>query len=302
MSQKFADNARALLTASITAGATSISIEAAKADRYPVANTSNWTTPLDWFKVVLQDASGNREVIKVGTRASGSGVLGNLLRGQDGTTALSWTSGAVAVLAVTAADVQNALAGQLPAGSTVVGTIAQDGVAGRVTPVGGIIMYSGAVAAIPSGWALCNGASGTPDLRDKFIIGAGSDLLGVSQTNITGSQTKSGGNKDLVVPTHTHTATFSGTALAAHGHGVNDPTHAHGYTSPSPAANNAAGGIPDYISVTGGTTSYAATGISIQAASAGTPAGTVAVNNAGVSATDANLPPYYALAFIMCLA
>ncbi|MCB9186954.1 MAG: tail fiber protein [Flavobacteriales bacterium] len=41
-------------------------------------------------------------------------------------------------------------------------------------PVGGIIMWSGTIASIPSGWALCNGANGTPDLTDKFIISVAS--------------------------------------------------------------------------------------------------------------------------------
>lgn len=40
-------------------------------------------------------------------------------------------------------------------------------------PIGGIIMWSGAIADIPSGWALCDGGDNTPDLRSKFIIGAG---------------------------------------------------------------------------------------------------------------------------------
>lgn len=38
-----------------------------------------------------------------------------------------------------------------------------------VTPVGGIIMWSG--SSIPNGWALCNGSNGTPDLRGRFIVG-----------------------------------------------------------------------------------------------------------------------------------
>ncbi len=36
-----------------------------------------------------------------------------------------------------------------------------------------IIMWYGSVASIPSGWILCNGSSGTPDLRGKFVVGAG---------------------------------------------------------------------------------------------------------------------------------
>lgn len=40
-------------------------------------------------------------------------------------------------------------------------------------PAGVICMWSGASTAIPAGWALCNGTMGTPDLRDRFIVGAG---------------------------------------------------------------------------------------------------------------------------------
>ncbi len=39
---------------------------------------------------------------------------------------------------------------------------------------GMIITWSGSVASIPTGWALCNGSNGTPDLRNKFLRGAGS--------------------------------------------------------------------------------------------------------------------------------
>jgi hypothetical protein len=40
-------------------------------------------------------------------------------------------------------------------------------------PSGGIIMWSGSIGSIPSGYVLCNGSNGTPDLRDRFIVGAG---------------------------------------------------------------------------------------------------------------------------------
>lgn len=40
-------------------------------------------------------------------------------------------------------------------------------------PTGLILAWSGAIADIPSGWALCDGTGGTPDLRDKFVVGAG---------------------------------------------------------------------------------------------------------------------------------
>lgn len=41
------------------------------------------------------------------------------------------------------------------------------------TPKGLILIWSGAIVDIPVGWSLCDGSNGTPDLRDKFIVGAG---------------------------------------------------------------------------------------------------------------------------------
>ena len=40
-------------------------------------------------------------------------------------------------------------------------------------PSGGIVLWSGAVADIPAGFVLCNGANDTPDLRNNFVVGAG---------------------------------------------------------------------------------------------------------------------------------
>ena len=60
--------------------------------------------------------------------------------------------------------------------------------------VSGIVcMWSGTVATIPSGWFLCDGSNGTPDLRDRFIVGARQDSGGVAKTNVSGSLTQSGG-------------------------------------------------------------------------------------------------------------
>jgi hypothetical protein len=76
-------------------------------------------------------------------------------------------------------------------------------------------MWSGTIATIPSGWLLCNGSSGTPDLRNRFVIGAFQDTAGVAYTTVTGSDTQTGGSKDAIVVSHTHTAT------------VTDPGHFH---------------------------------------------------------------------------
>ena len=44
---------------------------------------------------------------------------------------------------------------------------------GKLVPSGVILMWSGSTDTIPAGWALCNGQNGTPDLTDRFILGAG---------------------------------------------------------------------------------------------------------------------------------
>lgn len=92
--------------------------------------------------------------------------------------------------------------------------------ANGIIPVGGIIMWSGTVATIPTNWQLCDGTNGTPDLRDRFIVGATSDNGGVAKTNITGSLTQSGGSISYT-PAGTNSApTFTGSALGNHTHSV----------------------------------------------------------------------------------
>ena len=141
-------------------------------------------------------------------------------------------------------------------------------------PSGGIIMWSGTLATIPVGWLLCNGSNSTPDLRNRFVIGAFQDDGGYAKTTVTGSPLQTGGNKDAVVVSHTHTAT------------VTDPGHNHTVTTAN-GGNDGGSGENDLEGFITRTTSTATTGI------------TVANANFGVSATNANLPPYYALAYIM---
>ena len=67
-------------------------------------------------------------------------------------------------------------------------------------PVGAILLWSGATNAIPDGWALCNGQNGTPNLTDRFIIGAGNQYAAGTtggSTNVTLTQTQ--------LPSHNHT-------------------------------------------------------------------------------------------------
>ena len=87
-----------------------------------------------------------------------------------------------------------------------VGTIAATNIQGTLTaggavPSGGIIIWSGAANAIPSGWVLCDGQNSTPDLRDRFVVGAGSgSSYSVGNTGGANSVTLTTNQ----IPSHTH--------------------------------------------------------------------------------------------------
>ena len=142
-------------------------------------------------------------------------------------------------------------------------------IAGALVPICGIIMLSGSVATIPSSWALCNGTNGTPNLQDRLLVGAGSGYA-VGAT---------GGSANATLVSHSHTATSS-VNDPGHNHtwGVDDNTGASGNGNPdaNPGSNNRP-------------TSFNITGITVS----------TSISTEGSSATNANLPPYYALAFIM---
>ena len=139
-------------------------------------------------------------------------------------------------------------------------------------PTGCIILWSGAIGSIPSGFYLCNGANGTPDLRDRFIVGAGS-IYSVAQT---------GGSADAIVVSHNHTATSVST--------VTDPGHTHsGVLNDSGTAQLVGGTGVAYNRFL--TTNSNTTGITVATSTTNVAAGT--------SGSGANNPLYYALAYIM---
>jgi microcystin-dependent protein len=141
-----------------------------------------------------------------------------------------------------------------------------------IIPQNIVVAWSGAINEIPAGWRLCDGQNGTPDLRNRFIIGAGSSY----------AFNNTGGSANAIIVSHTHTVT---------GISTNDG-HLHN-TSAFSSATVAGGGSNWSTNQTGGGASNP------QAEIGGAHSHSISVTATGASATNANLPPYYALAFIM---
>ena len=160
-----------------------------------------------------------------------------------------------------------------------------------ITPVGGIIMWSGAINAIPDGWALCNGQNGTPDLQERFVVGAGS----ADNTSVAGTQyavnAKAGTNSVVLltnqIPSHNHT--YSGTTTTNGNH-----THLWNYGVEGDDSGN--GGSNNEFTVSG-PPSPKYTVMTYAGNHAHTYSGTTSVKGSGKS--HENRPPYYALAYIM---
>jgi len=147
-------------------------------------------------------------------------------------------------------------------------------------PKGGIVLWSGSPATIPAGWALCDGTNGTPDMRDRFIMGGGGGTPlystgGVASVSLTVDQ----------MPAHSHGGTTDTTGNHRHIEGGAHEWEIYGFSG---VALHRAQGGPDqgkrpYTDYAGehthdGESSYAGSG-----------------------APHENRPPYYALAFIMKL-
>jgi microcystin-dependent protein len=154
---------------------------------------------------------------------------------------------------------------------------------------GAINMWPTATA--PTGYLLCAGAAVSRTtyaalfavISTTFGVGDGSTTFNLP--NYTGRMPygatvgTTGGSADAVVVSHTHTAASI----------VTDPGHTHTYQGSNFQPNNAAGSVPDWIGASTMTTNSNTTGI------------TVATTNtsAGVSGTNANLPPYLGINFII---
>lgn len=144
-----------------------------------------------------------------------------------------------------------------------------------------IAIWSGTVDTIPSGWALCDGENGTPDLRDKFVVGAG----GAYQANTAGG-----------AGSHSHDISGTGTVGATTLTVVQMPAHTHTYTS-NPTVYGAIGNEEK-----GTVFQVVKTPAIATSSTGGGEAHGHSFTMDGISLGNTpNLPPYYALAFIMKL-
>lgn len=137
-----------------------------------------------------------------------------------------------------------------------------------IIPIGGIILWSGALPSLPDSWKLCDGNNGTIDLRDKFIVCSG----GLYNTGATGGAT---------------TVTLNVNEIPAHSHEITDPGHSHDVEIPTGVQGQVPSDGGQNVSKPpgAGETSGATTGITI--------------NQTGGGGAHENMPPYYALAYIM---
>lgn len=151
-------------------------------------------------------------------------------------------------------------------------------------PTGAIMMWSGAIANIPAGWALCDGTNGRPDLRGRFIVGASN-----GEITMDGSRYKydvgSTGGKNVVqltinqMPAHNHSGETNG--------GLSDGLHFH------------------TIPVTTSTYNIDHSNSGVKRAQAGegytgtNGAHTHTIQSEGGDGYHENRPPYYALAYII---
>ena len=160
-------------------------------------------------------------------------------------------------------------------------------IAAAPVPVGGIIMWSGTVSNIPAGWKLCNGSNGTPDLRDRFIVGAG---------NTYNPNNKGGQNNFCVTNNNIKSCSLSTNCCGDHCHML----FSNGTANQNLSSTNFAacrcrdGGCSQNYTIKGRNVTA---GIG-KSSTEGKHCHTLTIGASNPTSID-NRPPYYALVFIM---
>lgn len=172
-----------------------------------------------------------------------------------------------------------------------------------MVPRGAIIMWSGPISSVPSGWALCNGNNGTPDLTNRFVMSVANASEDPGAIGGTHSQTLNVSQ----LPSHTHLAAVE--SQGDHGHsGTTSNNGSHNHTVNVHNMNTA--GNPSFTIVGGndqsykgsvGTSSVGNHNHSLVIDSNGLHSHAVTIEATGSNAPIDNRPAFYKLAFIMKL-
>lgn len=154
---------------------------------------------------------------------------------------------------------------------------------GEGVPSGVICMWSGSSTEIPFGWALCDGSNNTPNLRGRFIVGAGGaydvgNTGGAENVTLTVEQ----------IPSHAHGGSVSIAQSGGHTHDpvtANDSGNAFRSFTRNALQYTNSGGSSD--------------GVAISDSGTHTHTATLSISNNGGGNAHENRPPYYALCYIM---
>lgn len=293
MKIKFSNNASTTLFSAVTVGDTQIVVSPGGGSLFPELTDGNF------FMITVVDAQGNLEIMGVTSRNVDTFTVS---RAQENTPARAFPEGSVVELRLTAGSIGE-IASQLTT----------DILAATQLPRGIITMWSGATNAVPSGWALCDGNNGTPNLKDRFIVGAGQSY-GVGNTggsitrtpsvwtNAAGTGIQVAGTAINVsqMPWHTHSGSVGSDASINTEQQTQDATH--GTWLNSSLFDSESGWAPSRVRKP--LQEFSAS-LSINGTGGNQPHYHGVTDNghahtAAASAIDVR-PPYYALAFIMKL-
>ena len=263
MAALYTNNASTLLLSAITASDTTLTVAAGQGSQFPNP-TGN-----DYFMATIQSiVNSNREIVKCTGR---SGDVLTIVRAQEGTTASAFAANSVIELRVTAGEMT------------------------AINPVGSLMMWP--TATPPTDWLICNGTAisrtGYPSLYavigTTFGIGDGSTTFNLPDyrnrmaigSGTTSALAGTGGSNDAIVVSHTHTGTTNGQS-ADHSH----TTAFGGFLTPG-------GGSGSYVGGGSGSSLTNTNGVSNDHNHSFTTA------SSGSSGTNANLPPYLGINFII---
>ena len=313
------------------------------------STTSFWISPNAHFRLfeAFEDGSGSAgtagQVLSstgsktawINTSDANVGSATNVGTNEDGTNASQYVTFVGAKTGNNPIRVDEGLKYNPNSNTLTVGTIAATTFSGIPDsfPSGGIIIWSGAANNLPNGWSLCDGSNGTPDLRNRFVVGASAGTGDTTYPGLSVNATGGSANATLVSHSHTvdnHTHSDGTLVVDNHTHSVNintnNNTHTHNHIMPGDDqltfangragwSNRSAASYPyDANSSTNGggqmwrtsdnshTHSHNVsgnTGGSAPGISGSTGGNAPGTNSQGSSATNANLPPYFALCYIM---